>query len=189
MKKLPIIFLLALATLRLTAGETLTGKPFFNGTNLSGWTPMNGGKFYVTNGQIRAEGGRGWLRTEQVFTNFVVELEWRGLETNYNSGIFIRAPLAGNPWATNIWQINCKQTAIGELLEGSKKTVSVNAPSLPVGEWIKFRIEARGRDLSLDVNGRSAWTFSEFSPSNGFIGLQADGKSCEFRNLLIRSLP
>lgn len=189
MKKLLPIFFVTLTTLRLFAGENLASKPLFNGTNLAGWTPMSGGKFYVTNEVIRAEGGKGWLRTEQTFTNFVLEVEWRGLETNYNSGIFVRAPLDGSPWATNVWQVNLKQSAIGELLEGSNKIVPVNAPKLPAGEWVKFRIEAHGRELTLDVNGQRAWKFSEFPPSSGFIGLQAEGKTFEFRNLSVQTLP
>lgn len=189
MKKLALIFLVALATLRLTAGESLVGKPLFNGINLAGWTHLGNGRFYVTNGVVRAEGGKGWLRTDLVFTNFILEVEWRGLETNFNSGIFVRAPLDGNPWATNVWQINTKQSAIGELLNGSTKIVPVTTPNFPVGEWVKFRIEACGRELTLDVNGQHAWKFSEFTPVSGFIGLQAEGKSFEFRNLSVQTLP
>ncbi|MGC3960667.1 MAG: DUF1080 domain-containing protein [Verrucomicrobiota bacterium] len=189
MKKLRLIFLVGLATLRLTAGEPRVNQSLFNGTNLAGWTPMSGGQFYVTNGVIRAEGGKGWLRTEQTFTNFILELEWRGLETNYNSGIFVRAPLEGSPWATNVWQVNTKQSAVGELLEGSAKIVPVNTPKLPAGEWCKFRIEARGRELTLDVNGQQVWKFAEFTPTSGFLGLQAEGKTFEFRNLSVQVLP
>lgn len=189
MKKLTLLFLVVLGAARMFAGEAPEARLLFNGTNLTGWQPMHGGKFYVTNGVIRAEGGKGWLRTEESFTNFALEVEWRGLETNYNSGIFVRAPLEGNPWATNVWQINTKQSAIGELLEGSKKIVLVQTPAIPAGEWIKFRIEARNRELTLDVNGQRVWKFSEFTPASGFIGLQAEGKTFEFRNLLVQPLP
>lgn len=189
MKKLSLIFLVALASATLLAVELPESKVLFNGTNLSGWTSMSGGKFYVTNRVIRAEGGKGWLRTDRAFTNFIFDVEWRGLETNYNSGIFVRAPLEGNPWATNVWQVNAKQSAIGELLEGSTKIVPVNAPKLPAGEWIKFHVEARGSELTLDVNGQRAWKFSQFTPSSGYIGLQAEGKTFEFRSLRITELP
>ena len=112
----------------------------------------------------------------------------RGLETNYNSGVFLRAPVEGNSWATNIWQINTKQSAIGELLEGSKKAVPSAIAARPVGEWVKFRIEARGRELSLDVDGERAWKISDFSSRSGYIGLQAEGKTFEFRNLTVHLL-
>jgi hypothetical protein len=189
MKKLLVILSVALTALPLVAGEPAVSQPLFNGTDLSGWTPMSGGKFCVTNEVIRAEGGKGWLRTEQTFTNFILEVEWRGLETNFNSGIFIRAPLDGNPWATNVWQINTKQSAIGELLEGAKKIVPVNSPARPAGEWVKFRIEARGREVTLDVNGQRAWRFSELPAPGGYLGLQAEGKTFEFRHLSVQRLP
>ena len=82
---------------------------------------------------LHLEGGKGWLRTEKEYTNFILEGEWRGLATNYNSGFFLRAPLDGKPWATNVWQVNLKQSAIGELLGGSKKVVhSVTLTPTPV---------------------------------------------------------
>lgn len=184
MKLYTIILAVVLTTWSAFAEEAL-----FNGRDLSGWKPMSSGKFYVTNEVVRAEGGKGWLRTDRMFTNFIFEVEWRGLETNYNSGIFVRTPLEGNPWATNVWQVNLKQSAMGELLEGSQKMVPVNAPKLPAGEWVKFRVEARSRELTLDVNGQRAWKFSEFTPTSGHIGLQAEGKTFEFRNLRITELP
>jgi hypothetical protein len=158
----------------------------FNGSNLDGWVRMNGGTFTATNGILHLEGGKGWLRTEKEYGDFILEAEWRGLETNYNSGIFLRAPLDGNPWATNIWQVNTKQSAIGQLLQGSDEIVKPVTPPVPADEWVKFRIEARGTNLLLVVDGKYAWEFHELKPARGFIGLQAEGKSFDFRNLRIR---
>ncbi len=189
MKKFALLLLVTLVANCLVASDSPEARPLFTGTNLAGWLPMHGGNFYVTNGVLRAEAGKGWLRTEQSFTNFILEVEWRGLETNYNSGIFVRAPLAGNPWATNVWQVNTKQSAVGELLAGATKIVPVPPRKFPVGEWIKFRIAARGNELVLDVNGQRVWQFAGFTPTAGFIGLQAEGKTFEFRNLTIQVLP
>jgi hypothetical protein len=160
----------------------------FDGNDLSGWVKMSGGTYAATNGILHLEGGKGWLRTEKEHGDFILEAEWRGLETNYNSGIFLRAPLEGNPWATNIWQVNTKQGAIGELLQGSARCVPSVTPPVSTGEWVKFRIEARGTNLSLDVNGQRAWEFHDLKPARGFIGLQAEGKSFDFRNLQVREI-
>jgi hypothetical protein len=189
MKKRLLVLGLGLAGLYLPAGEPPSGDSLFNGRDLSGWVRVNGGTFVATNGVLRLDGGRGWLRTEREFTDFVLEVEWRGLETNYNSGIFIRAPLEGDPWATNVWQVNLKQSGIGELLEGSKKVVTATAKPRPAGEWIKFRIEVRGHKVSLEVDGQPAWTFEEFTPRKGYLGLQAEGKAVEFRNLRMGEMP
>ena len=170
------------------ADETTGSKNWvsiFNGRDLGGWVKMNSGTFTATNGILHLEGGNGWLRTEKEFGDFVLEVEWRGLETNYNSGFFLRAPLNGKPWATNIWQVNTKQGAIGELLQGPAKTVRSVTPPMSAGEWVKFRIEARGTNLTLDVNGKRTWEFHEFEPARGYIGLQAEGKSFDFRNLRV----
>jgi hypothetical protein len=161
----------------------------FNGTNLDGWVKMNDGTFTVTNGVIHVEGGKGWLRSERAYTNFIFEVEWRGLETNYNSGIFVRAPAEGKPWATNVWQVNTKQSAIGELLEGSKKVVTNTVPPRPAGEWVKFRLEVHEHVLSLEVDGQRVWEFNEFAPISGHLGLQAEGRPVEFRNLRVQELP
>jgi hypothetical protein len=183
----PVVPLAKDSSGRIAANEMKTTL-IFNGTNLDGWVKINGGTFTATNGILHLEGGNGWLRTEKEFGDFVMEAEWRGLETNYNSGIFVRTPLDGRPWPTNEWQVNTKQSAIDELLHGSVKTVKSVTPPVSVGEWVAFRIEARGTNLSLDVNGQRAWEFHELNPARGYIGLQAEGKSFDFRNLRIREI-
>jgi hypothetical protein len=189
-KHLVVLFVFVFLVTGVIAEEkTAKITSLFNITNLDGWVKMYGGVFSATNGVIHIEGGKGWLRTERVFTNFVLEVEWRGLETNYNSGIFVRAPIDGDPWATNVWQVNTKQSAIGELLEGSKKMVTTTTKARPAGEWVKFRVEARGNELTLDVGGQRVWSFSNFDVTSGHIGLQAEGKIFEFRNLTVIDLP
>jgi hypothetical protein len=181
-----IILFAAIMALRAAhADPAVSGQPLFNGTNLDGWMPMNGGRFFATNGVIRLEGGQGWLRTEKEYGDFILTAEWRGLKTNYNSGVFIRAPLAGQPWAQDIWQINTKQTGIGELLAGPSKIIRSATPPVPAGVWTTFRIEARGTNLTLAVDDKPVWEFHALIPALGYIGLQAEGKPFEFRNLEI----
>lgn len=55
----------------------------------------------------------------------------------------------------------------------------------PEREWIKFRIEVRGRGVSLAVDDQAAWIFEEFSPARGFLGLQSEGKAVEFCHLRV----
>lgn len=184
------IVIFGVAVLGFADGTKADGQwtSLFNGKDLSGWRQVNDGSFTVTNGVLHLEGGKGWLRTEKEYTNFIFEAEWRGLVTNYNSGFFLRAPLDGVPWATNVWQVNTKQSAIGELLTGSKKVVPSVTPPAPAGEWVKFRMEVQGRKFTLFVNGKQAWDFNEFDAGHGYIGLQAEGRVFDFRNLRIQEL-
>jgi hypothetical protein len=188
-KKFVLAFFFA-AGINVFAADSAGGwQSLFNGTDLTGWAPVNGGVYSVTNGVIHLEKGKGWLRTEREYTNFVFEAEWRGLLTNYNSGFFVRAPLDGNPWAADVWQVNTKQGAIGQLLKGSKEMLPSVTPPVPAGVWVKFHVEVRGRKMTLDVDGKRAWEFGGFEPDHGYLGLQAEGRVFEFRNLQIRELP
>ena len=195
MKLKPIIFaFVALAMpsplATATAGETnatAAWQSLFNGRDLTGWSPHNDGTFEVTNGVLRISGGNGWLRTDQTYGDFVLELECRGLETNYNSGIFVRSAREGVPWATNVWQINLRQNAFGELWRGRDRIVTNSAPAPPPGEWVKFRIEARSNDLTLLVNGQRVWQFDKLAAEPGHVGLQAEKKAVEFRNLRLQA--
>ncbi len=145
-------FLLPLLLLTIVGARAQGWTPLFNGTNLDGWVVMNEGKFSVTNGAIKINGGMGWLRTERVFTDFVLEAEWRGLETNYNSGFFLRAGLEGKPMPTNGWQVNLKQTDLGAWLKDKDIKLSPKPAAVPVGEWARFTMEARGTNATLWLN-------------------------------------
>lgn len=160
----------------------------FNGTNLDGWTAMNDGKFAVENGAIQIRGGMGWLRSERAFTNFVLEAEWRGLETNYNSGFFLRAGLEGKPMPAGGWQVNLKQTDLGAWLKDKDIKLSPKPAIIPHGEWATFTMEAHGTNASLWLNGKKLWTHG-FDAASGFIGIQAEGKRMEVRSVRVRELP
>lgn len=187
------LFTFILLTIR--SADAAEAKPtegwqsLFDGTSLKGWQIMHGATAQVTNGVLRVGGGMGWLRSEATFTDFILETEWRGLETNYNSGFFVRAGAEGKPFPDGVWQVNLKSSAVGALLKGSSVIVPSKTPPQPVGQWCKFRLEARGSTLTLFVNDEKAWQFDELDAAPGSIGLQAEGKVMEFRNLRLRKLP
>lgn len=181
-------FILPLLLCACIAPRAENWTPLFNGTNLNGWAVMNGGKFSVTNGAIQIGGGMGWLRTERTFTNFVLEVEWRGWETNYNSGIFLRAGLEGNPMPTNGWQINLKQTDLGALLKNKGILVSPKPSIVPAGEWARFTVTAHGTNVSLSLNGKHLWT-QPIDAASGCLGIQAEDKRMEIRSVRVQELP
>ena len=183
------LFVAGLITLRSLADAPVEKwTSLFNGTNLDGWVSVNDGKFAVTNGVIHIAGGMGWLRTERTFTNFVCEAEWRGLETNYNSGFFIRCGLEGKQFPTNGWQINLKQTDLGALLKNKDILVSPKPPTIADGVWAKFTMTAHSTNVALELNGQKLYAHS-CDAASGFIGIQAEGKQLEFRNVRVRELP
>ncbi len=58
---------------------------------------------------------------------------------------------------------------------------------LPAGEWNTYEVVARGRTLSLWVNG-AVTSEIEVDVPRGYFGLEAEGWRIEFRNLLVKPL-
>ena len=64
----------------------------FNGKDLSGWVPVNVAPetFTVRDNMIVTNGNpTGYMRSEKVYENFVMEVDWRHMKAGGNSGIFV----------------------------------------------------------------------------------------------------
>ena len=158
----------------------------FNGKDLSGWVGVHDVQFEVVEGNLRLVRGMGWLRTEKQYGDFVLEFEWRALEEKYDSGIFLRAGLEGKPWPKDGWQVNLRYDALGGLVKGTRPIVPAETPRLPLNKWVKFRIEVKGKNVTLDVDGERAWESDALDATEGYLGIQAEEKSFDFRNFRIR---
>jgi len=182
--------LLLLAARPLQAAEARSSEPrwvdLFNGKDLSGWVNVHDSRFVVTNGALRLVTGMGWLRTSQQYTNFVLELEWRALESGYDSGIFFRAGLEGKPWPKDGWQVNLLGAALGGLVRGTRTMVPAETPRMPLNQWVKFRLEVQDAKAKLFVNDEPAWEFDKVDAQSGYIGIQAENKSFDFRNIRLK---
>lgn len=176
------------ANLAEAAPPAAAWKELFNGKDLTGWTSVNETDFVVTNGNLRLVKGMGWLRTEKQYRNFIFEAEWRALVPEYDSGFFVRAGLEGKPWPKDGWQVNLAGSALGGLVKGYKTVVPAETPRKPLNQWVKFRLEVRGKKITLDVDGERAWEFNELDAQNGYLGIQAENKAFEFRNLRVQEL-
>jgi hypothetical protein len=142
----------------------------------------------VTNGNLQLVTGMGWLRSEKDYGDFVLELEYRPLVADYDSGIFIRCGAEGQPWPKDGWQVNLRYNALGALVRGYKAMVPAETPKLPVNQWVKVRIECRGKHVTLDMNGERAWEYDQLDRDRGYIGFQAEDKAFDFRNIRLTEL-
>jgi hypothetical protein len=158
-------------------------ETLFNGKDLSGWVPVHDVSFVVTNGNLRLVTGMGWLRSEKQYTDFVLEAEWRALESGYDSGLYLRAGAEGKPWPNDGWQVNLLGAALGGLVKGYKTIVPAETPRVPLNQWVKFRIEVKGKKVTLDVDGERAWEYEGIDAERGYVGIQAENKAFDFRNI------
>src|SRR5436190_14031295 len=83
--------LMIMAAAALAAGKE-DFVPLFNGHDLKGWVNVNCAPetWSVRDGMIHCTGHpTGAMRTERQYENFILEVEWRHLESGGNSGVFI----------------------------------------------------------------------------------------------------
>jgi hypothetical protein len=163
----------------------------FNGKDLAGWDVTNC-KVAAENGAIVLKEGNGFVRTNLKYGDFVLELDWRALQASkYDSGIYVRSlfPSAqrNRNWPDR-YQLNLKEGEEGNLV-GVASAVSKGL--IKAGDWNHFKITAIGPQLSLEINGKPAWTYDGLKESTGYIGLQSEtplGGQFEFKNVRLTEL-
>jgi hypothetical protein len=171
------------------------------------------GTFFVKDNRIVTTGlPNGFLRTEKMYENFILEMEWMHLKPKGNSGLFVWAdalPAVGSPFTRSIEVqildgVETKDyTSDGDVFSiwGAKLTPDRPHPSKwerclpsekrskPAGQWNHYRVECRDGRLTLAVNGKVVSGGSKCRPRKGYLALEAEGSECHFRNLRIKELP
>ena len=165
-------------------------KTFTNliGKDLTGWIAMNMPKdqWTVEDGVLIYLGqGNGWIRTEKLYTNFVLRVEWRFLKSPYDSGLFIRAGTEGSPWPKSGYQLQMAKGSEGTGVPGAKNAAStIKAPP----DWNKWEVTVNGDEVTLVSNGEKVYTGKGAKVAAGHIGWQAEGHRLEVRKCEIKVL-
>jgi hypothetical protein len=193
-----------------------TWKPLFNGKDLSGWVVVNVAPttFSAKDGMIVSTGKpTGTLRTERMYENFIMEVEWRHMQPQGNAGVFIWGdPLTypGQPFSRGVevqvldGRNTETYTSHGDVFpiwgatmkpdrphpsRGSQRCLPSEQRCKPSPEWNHYRITCNDGVLKLAVNGKEVSGGTECRPRKGYICLESEGSECHFRNLKIQELP
>lgn len=202
-------FLFAALTLALAAGSC-SREPrteLFNGRDLTGWVcvtdPEGVGDardaFSVQNGNIRIAGSPfGYMRTEETYDDYRLHVEWRWIGEATNSGIFQRVQEGDKVWPQGIeCQLMAGRAGDLVLLGGAradgiepvgkfpiKARIGDAGCEKPAGEWNEAEIVCQGDRMAVYINGVLQ---NECSGTNrtGYIALQSEGGTLEFRNVYL----
>jgi len=165
---------------------------------------------------------KGWpigvVRSEKMYQNFIMHVEWRHMEKGGNSGIFVwcdaqpeehsRLPSGVEVQMLELDWVNQNKRngetppiayVHGELFgAGKTKTIpdnprgerskSVENRCLGVGEWNKYTVVCVDGTIKLSVNGKFVNGIRESSQRKGYLCLESEGAKIEFRNLQIIEL-
>jgi hypothetical protein len=181
----------------------------FNGKDLAGWKATGkADQWAAEDGVIVCKGGGGgWLLTEKDFADFELKCEYRFTKKGTNSGIALRTPEKGDPAYVGMEiQLIDDEGWPGKLADyqhtGSIYDVQPAKPAAnkPVGEWNAVRIICKGRDVTIEQNGKELVKANlddykakfERHPGlkreSGKVGFQSYNVRVEFRNVWIKEL-
>jgi hypothetical protein len=190
-------------------------RHLFNGKDLGGWVPVNTAPstWSVRDGMIICSGKpTGELRTERMYQNFIMEVEWRHMKPRGNAGIFVWADditARGQPFhrgvevqvLENAYGNSGGHTVHGDIFpihgatmtpingRGGSRAFPTEFRSRPSPEWNHYRIVCNDGTISLAVNGKVVTRGKEASPRKGYICLESEGGVVHYRNLHIKELP
>ncbi|NQT39040.1 MAG: DUF1080 domain-containing protein [Planctomycetes bacterium] len=190
------------ADAKRTAADEEGFEPLCNGKDLSGWVKEGKAGFEVRDGMIVCNGSGNWptwLRSEEVFENFILRLEYKtfyGAET----GVFFHAPLHGRVSEVGY---ELQIGGFGQLGRYSTGAISGAAAPLVMAarhyadkEYDELEIAMNWPRLKVKLNGQLVQDLdcSEHEllcrkPRLGYLGFQDCGKPVHFRNVRVKRLP
>ena len=200
--------------------ELAPSVPLFNGKDLTGWVPVNvaPNTFTARDGMIISTGKpTGVMRTDRMYENCIVELEWRHMKPGGNAGLFLwgdGVPSVGIPFTRgievqildnaydakgknerftthgDIFPIHgAKMTPVGKVAVSGARSFPLEELSKSSPEWNHYKVVADNGEIRLSVNGKEVTVGKNCWPRKGYIFLESEGSECHFRNLRIQELP
>lgn len=159
------------------------------------WHVDAGQKILICDG----DGGHDMLLREKEIGDAIFHVEFRYTKiegkTGYNSGAYIRNSKNGAIWHQAQFGDANAGFLFGQTLgaDGQKKSFNLSKQVTdmrvkPAGEWNMLEITARGKVLTLWVNGAVTCRFEDCGAATGYLGVEGEGYRIEFRNLKLKAL-
>lgn len=156
----------------------------FDGKSLTAWQVDNC-QVVIVDGAILTQAGKGIVRSNHSYSDFVLEFEARALRDDQGNGriIFHGSPNPHGSWPTG-YSLQLRSGVVKHL-----QTPSCDELVKPY-QWNRYQLTVVGTKASLKINGKMAWQVRGVESQGGFIALQVDDESGPylFRRLFITEL-
>ena len=209
MKRLLLVFLLALALPVLAADPAGGWVPLFDGKSLDGWKASEKpGTFSVENGEIVVRGNRSHL----FYDGPVQAHDWKNFEVkmdimakkNSNSGFYFHTAFQQDGWPDKGFEVQVNNTH-GDWKKGAGLYDIMDNKVAPAkdDEWYNMSIRVEGKHVVIKVNGTVITDYTEpddFQPKPNHAGRKIDHGTCaiqghapgseaRFKNIMVKQLP
>jgi hypothetical protein len=196
--------------LSLIAGQTqgqLMERTELLDAGLSRFTIENtaADNFNVIDGVLEVREPEGWLKSVERYADFELIVEFRFMTENADSGIFVRALgerefVRG--WPNQSYQVQLRNPLgqspfppVGGLFRHGMASGETRydedlarQTSRGTGEWQTLLVRVDGDALTAVLNGVEITHAAAIGNETGFIGIQGETGTLEFRSLLLREL-
>ena len=147
----------------------------------------------VVDGILQFDGGGTSLATVKDYGDFEMLVDWKVLNPNGDSGIYLRGSPQVQIWDPVQWKVGS-----GGLYNNEKNpSEPLKIADNPIGHWNTFHIKMIGDRVTVHLNGElvvdsvvleNYWDRSQPIFSTGQIELQCHGDPIHFRNIFIREI-
>jgi hypothetical protein len=161
----------------------------FDGSNLNSWNGVGNANWRLTDGNVQAELGSGFLVSKNSYKDFQIRAEF-WVDDEANSGIFIRCSDAQKITADNAYEVNIfdkrpdPSYGTGAIVNVAKISPMPKAG----GRWNTYEVSAKGAQLTVTLNGVRTVDVQDSRLASGPIALQYAGGVVKFRKVQIRTL-
>jgi hypothetical protein len=159
----------------------------FDGDSFFGWS-QDKGKWKIVNGVVSLDGpDGGMLRTNAVFSDYILKLDFRAPSSDLDSAVFLRITKDGVPrdagYDLRLGDSDSKWPG------GSLATVFKGDGKLAPNQWHTLEADMEGEQMSLKIDGRKIGDEKDGKSKAGFIALASSkGTGVEFRNIKLKPI-
>ena len=199
------IFAAALLAVTLLVSCSDKKVYLFNGKNMDGWKVVlkeeadafsGASTFSVENEMIHITGQPfGYARTEKKYSNYLLHLEWRWAgPKGVDGGVFNYLQDGDKVWPQGV-QLQMTPKDMGMLMGGipiegvegpfyRKERIVAESPEKPVGEWNEMEFLCKDGQIKCWLNGVLV-NEAVCDVTDGYIAVQSEGGSMDFRNIYL----
>jgi hypothetical protein len=169
----------------------------FDGKNLDNFNKVGNANWRIEDGVVVADKGNGFLVTKNTYADYQIRAEF-WVETDANSGIFIRCTdpdkiTGSNAYEVNIWDVRPDPSyGTGAIVNVAK----VDPMPKAGGKWNVYEITAKGSTFTVTLNGQKTvdgaqdakFATGKIALQHGLMVKDADGGVVKFRKVEIKPL-
>jgi Domain of Unknown Function (DUF1080) len=194
----------------------------FNGKDLTGWVKVNchDDTFQAKDGMIFCTGKpTGFLRTDRMYENYVLEFDWKHMDAAGNSGLFVWSDPVPSPMQNmfpravevqimltpdvkdkqgrllytgqgDVFSIwGTKMTPLRPHPAGWDRTLPSERVTKGAGEWNHYKVTCDRGTITLEINGHEVSGAKDVHPRKGYICLESEGSPIWFKDMCVKELP